>query len=475
VLLLSLILLSLRPIAPDWVSIVSANAVAAMASILYLEGAREFRGLPPRDWRVYGSGVVVISGLAFFLYVIPNLNARAVVMSAFVGVILLLAAVTLLRDNAPPPTFGLRLIVGLFALSGATYIARSVYSAFGPPLTDVFVLSGVHGVFFVGIAVEVSLFSIGFMLLADERVIRELQEAEKQVSKAHEAAVQEREAAALMRESERQMRTLASAAPVMIRMFGPDKICTYLNGKWLEFVGQSLENELGNGWTKGVHPDDLAKWFETFTKAFDQRGPFRLEYRLRRRDGEYRWLLKEGLPRFKTDGSFAGYITSAVDVTDHKRAEEALSSMSQKLIEAHETERARLARELHDDISQRVAALAMQLSSVAHIEPGREAGGGIPTQELAEQAVELARDLQSLSRHLHSSRFELQGLTLAAKGLCRELSERQNVKVSFSHDGSRGSAEGHRALSVPGVAGSRDQFGQAQRRTTRPRVAHTWS
>jgi PAS domain S-box-containing protein len=430
---MAMVLLSLGPTAPDWLSMVVANAVAAFASMLCLEGARKFRSLPAHSWFVYAGGVVTIGAVAFFVYVVPNQNGRSAVMSAFVGVVLIRAAMTLLQGVAAGPTLGQRLTGYLFALFGATNVIRAVYSAFGPPLIDP--LSGVHGALFIVLTAQVFLFAVGFILIANERGMLDLMRAKERVWQADVEIAQHRAAEAVLRESERQFRTLANAAPVMIWMAGLDKLCTYFNEQWLEFTGRSLEAELGNGWSEGVHPEDLAGCLKVYTEAFDRREPFRMEYRLRRHDSNYRWVLDQGVPRFNAERSFAGYVGSAIDITDHKRAEEVLSSMSQRLIEAQETERARLARELHDDISQRAAALAMQLNSVAHSEPSGDAGAGPPIQELGEQAVGLARDLQAVSRQLHSSRFELQGLTSAAKGLCRELSERQNVEVSYREDG----------------------------------------
>jgi PAS domain S-box-containing protein len=127
-----------------------------------------------------------------------------------------------------------------------------------------------------------------------------------------------------VRESENRFRLVADTAPVLIWMSGTDKLCTYLNKPWLDFTGRSLEQELGNGWAEGVHPEDFRRCVDTYTQSFDRRVKFRMEYRIRHHDGEYRWILDIGVPRFDQDGSFVGYIGTAVDVTERKRSEERL-------------------------------------------------------------------------------------------------------------------------------------------------------
>ncbi len=132
------------------------------------------------------------------------------------------------------------------------------------------------------------------------------------------------------RESEQRFRLVANTAPVMIWMSGPDKLCTYFNQPWLEFSGRPLEAELGNGWSQRVHPQDLTDCLNTYTRAFDLRESFRMQYRLQRHDGEFRWVVDIGVPRLSPEGLFAGYIGSCLDVTESKLAEEALSGMGDR-------------------------------------------------------------------------------------------------------------------------------------------------
>ena len=159
------------------------------------------------------------------------------------------------------------------------------------------------------------------------------------------------------RESESRFMLVAKTAPVMIWMSGIDKLCTYFSEPWLEFTGRSLEAEMGNGWTDGIHPDDIKECLATYVDSFDRRVPFQMQYRFRRHDGEYRWVFDTGVPRLDEEGTFVGYIGSCVDITDRKRAEEALNSLSGQLIKAQEEERSRIAREIHDDYQQRLALL----------------------------------------------------------------------------------------------------------------------
>jgi len=236
-----------------------------------------------------------------------------------------------------------------------------------------------------------------------------------------------------LRESEGRFRLVANTAPVMIWTAGTDRNCSYVNKTWLDFTGRPLEAELGDGWVEGVHPDDSNRCLQTYTEAFNRRESFEMHYRVRRRDGEYRWVLGYGVPRFNSDGTFAGYIGSCVDITERKHAEESLATIGRRLIEAHEAERTWIGRELHDDINQRLALLAIELDRWSQ---------HALTNELTElvrharaRITEIAEDVQGLSHRLHSSKLDYLGLATAAKSLCRELSEKTKVEIVFEHAG----------------------------------------
>ncbi len=119
--------------------------------------------------------------------------------------------------------------------------------------------------------------------------------------------------------SETRFRLLADAAPIMIWMAGPDGLCTHFNRAWLEFRGRTMEQEAGNGWAEGLHPDDRERCLETVLTSFSARQPFRIQYRMMRATGDYGWIDNSGVPLSEEDGSFGGFVGAAVDITDRKR------------------------------------------------------------------------------------------------------------------------------------------------------------
>jgi len=236
-----------------------------------------------------------------------------------------------------------------------------------------------------------------------------------------------------LRESEERFRLVANSAPVMIWMSGPDKLCTFFNQGWLDFTGRPMEDELGNGWASGVRSEDLERCLEVYSRAFESRVDFGMEYRLRRHDGQYRWVNDIGVPRFGADGTFQGYIGSCLDVTDRKQSEEALLDMSGRLITAHEEERARIARDLHDDFNQRMALLQIGLEEFEQETPRLSAMARQRLHNIAEIASEVSSDIHNLSHELHPSKLDSLGLVAAVGGLCKEFSKQHGLHIQLVH------------------------------------------
>ncbi len=134
----------------------------------------------------------------------------------------------------------------------------------------------------------------------------------------------------VVRATEARFRTMANSSPVLIWIAGTDRLCTWFNKVWLDFTGRTMEQECGNGWAEGVHPDDFKRCLETYVTAFDARQSFSMDYRLRRSDGQYRWLSDDGIPLFE-ENEFKGYIGSCIDITERKLMEIALHNSEEKL------------------------------------------------------------------------------------------------------------------------------------------------
>jgi two-component system, LuxR family, sensor kinase FixL len=167
-----------------------------------------------------------------------------------------------------------------------------------------------------------------------------------------------KEAEEALRESEARFRILADTAPVLIWMSGPDRLCTFFNKGWLDFTGRTLEQELGNGWTKGVHEKDFDHCLEVYVNAFDARREFMMEYRLRRHDSEYRWVLDQGVPRFAPDGAFLGYIGSCIDISEHKQSELEIAQQRNELAHiARVSTMGELAASLAHELNQPLGAI----------------------------------------------------------------------------------------------------------------------
>ncbi|MBD1920981.1 PAS domain S-box protein [Microcoleus sp. FACHB-831] len=161
--------------------------------------------------------------------------------------------------------------------------------------------------------------------------IREVVLTHEDITERKQAEEVEARLIASLQESEQRFRLMADTAPILLWMSGLDKLCYYFNKVWLDFTGRTLEQEMGNGWAENVHPEDFQRCLDTYVNAFDVRQEFHMEYRMKRFDGEYRWIWDKGVPRFNPDGSFVGYIGSCIDISDRKAAEEEAQNANKQI------------------------------------------------------------------------------------------------------------------------------------------------
>ena len=257
-----------------------------------------------------------------------------------------------------------------------------------------------------------------------------------------------RRAERALREREERFRLVADRAPVMIWTARPDTTLDYLNTTCVEFTGRTLEQLSNEGWLDSVHPEDLDRCLQTYGPAFEARTPFLMEYRVRHADGTYRWLLASGVPKYGPDGSFAGYIGCDVDITERRNAEDRIREsraaleqshreiqhLAGRLIEAQDAERARVARDLHDDVSQQLAGMSIAFSGLRQ----RMGDLGViddlqeDVRALQQRTSTVAKNVRHLSHDLHPTVLRHAGLVTALTAYCAEL-ERTHGTVLTCH------------------------------------------
>jgi len=289
-----------------------------------------------------------------------------------------------------------------------------------------------------------------------------------------------------LRESEERFRLMANSAPVMIWVSGTDKRCTWFNNKWLEFVGRCMEQEIGDGWLDNVHHDDRNRTIQMYANSFDAREPFSMEYRLRRADGEYRWILDDGVPRHQANGEFLGYIGSVFDLTERKKAEEDLKRFAEGL-ESRVAERteelqaanAALLRDIEErkkleaqlvqsqkmeSIGTLAGGIAHDFNNILNIISGyifllTESGG---QREQVEESIKvinetvqrgsaLVQQLLTLGQKSRGARYLLLNINTLAEGLLKIVKEtfQKTIELTFSLD-----------PNVPAILGDKTQIEQ---------------
>ena len=314
--------------------------------------------------------------------------------------------------------------------------------------------------------------------------------------------IERTQAEAALRESEARFRNMADHAPVMIWVTDPAGACNYVNERWCDFTGTPPEESFGFGWLDSVHPDDREKAGSAFRSANARNEAFRAEYRLRRHDGAYRWVIDSAAPRFAPDGEYLGYIGSVLDVTDEKRAEEeirrardeldlrvrertaelseALAALGRqeevrkellrRVVTVQEDERRRISRELHDQMGQQLTALMLRLR-LAKDSAGEDSPLREPLRWLEDHAARIGREVHRMALELRPTALDDLGLPAALaqlrRGVVAAVRGRRGAEGQRPRRGAAAAAR--RDDDLPGRPGGDDQRPEARRGDPRRR------
>jgi PAS domain S-box-containing protein len=216
----------------------------------------------------------------------------------------------------------------------------------------------------------------------------------------------------------------------MIWICGHDALSNYFNRTWLQFTGRTLEEEIGMGWTAGVHPEDLPACLDAYNQAMDSGKPGRVEYRHRRYDGKYRWLLDQFTPRYE-GGEFRGLIGYRIEVDQRRASEQAVRELSGQLINAQEAERARIARDLHDNVGQRIAMLSIDVELIKQGLPESDVALRKQLDSIYQHTADLSKEIRHLSHQLHSAMLDHVGLLAATRELCQQVSQQHGISIDL--------------------------------------------
>jgi two-component system sensor histidine kinase UhpB len=260
----------------------------------------------------------------------------------------------------------------------------------------------------------------------------------------------------IFREREAWFYAVANDTPAYLWMASANQQNSFINTPFRKFLGAE-QQLLTKDRFEYVHPEDVDCARARFLECLAGRSEYNNEYRVRRFDGEYRWVTTKGMPRFSPTGEFLGYAGSVIDITDRREAEERLRtangalaaelaertlnereirSLSARLINAQEEERARIARELHDDLSQQIAALSIAMGNLKRQVPTQETDVRNQSDRIQQKLVQFAESLRLLSHQLHPAVLEHSGLASALRAYCDEFATLTGIRVSFHAEGS---------------------------------------
>jgi PAS domain S-box-containing protein len=234
-------------------------------------------------------------------------------------------------------------------------------------------------------------------------------------------------------------------------MASPQEENSFISKPFQEFLGVEAQ-KLSENWTRFIHPDDASDVKAALLTAFTEIRPCTAEFRLRRHDGQYRWVICKAAPRHSEDGGFLGFAGSIVDIQQEKEAEEKLveslaektrqeaeiRDLSASLMGAQEEERARISRELHDDFSQQVAFLSIAMGNLKRLLPGEHVEARSQSDRIQHTLVDLAETVRRISHELHPAVLEHSGLAAAIQSYCQEFEALTNIQVLFEAEGEFG-------------------------------------